>query len=266
MPLFMLFTAFSNLFGVGGASLISRCLGAGEQEKARRCTAFCISLMGTVSNTALNHIISTYSNEAVAGMGIAKKLNLLAFAMAQGITQGTLPLIGYCFTSSERNRMARVIRTLAVICAGFALASAALLFFGATPITRFFIDNSETAACGRQFLRTICLAGLTSMLIFFGMTIFQATGKRWRPLVLSLLRKGSVNVPLMVLFNRLFQLIGVAWARPPPSFRRAAPARRRWRARCCAAARPRRSCPAGWPGWRCNQKNSLPDIRQGVFS
>ena len=133
MPLFMLFTAFSNLFGVGGASLISRCLGAGEREKARRCAAFCISLMGTVSNTALNHIISTYSNEAVAGMVIAKKLNLLAFAVAQGITQGTLPLIGYCFTSSDRNRMARVIRTLAVICAGFALASAALLFSAPHP-------------------------------------------------------------------------------------------------------------------------------------
>ena len=367
MPLFMLFTAFSNLFGVGGASLISRCLGAGEREKARRCAAFCIwgagavallyglsvlalrpvllpllgangdtwahasdyifwtvtvgavpavlnpelahliraeghsrqaslgvafggvlnilldplfifvfdlnivgaaiatmlsnlaatlyfllflrnirstsvvtcspraliwngpmaaevlavglpsfciSLMGTVSNTALNHIISAYSNEAVAGMGIAKKLNLLAFAVAQGITQGTLPLIGYCFTSGDRKRMSRVIRTLAVICAGFALAITALLFFGAAPITRFFIDNSETVACGRQFLRIICLAGPTSMLIFFSMTIFQATRKRRRPLVLSLLRKGSVDVPLMVLFNHLFQLTGVAWATP----------------------------------------------------
>ena len=52
------------------------------------------------------------------------------------------------------------------------------------------------------------------MLIFFSMTIFQATGKRRRPLVLSLLRKGSVDVPLMVLFNHLFQLTGVAWATP----------------------------------------------------
>lgn len=35
--------------------------------------SFMISMMATVSNTALNRIIAAYSTEAVAGMGIAKK-------------------------------------------------------------------------------------------------------------------------------------------------------------------------------------------------
>ena len=42
--------------------------------------SFMISMMATVSNTALNRIIATYSTEAVAGMGIAKKIDMLAFA------------------------------------------------------------------------------------------------------------------------------------------------------------------------------------------
>lgn len=42
MPVFMFLTAFANLFGIGGASMISRCLGAGEREKARQTAAFCI--------------------------------------------------------------------------------------------------------------------------------------------------------------------------------------------------------------------------------
>ena len=42
MPLFMFMTALANLFGVGGASLISRFLGGGERTKASRCGAFCI--------------------------------------------------------------------------------------------------------------------------------------------------------------------------------------------------------------------------------
>lgn len=63
-------------------------------------------MMGTVSNTVLNHIIAGYSNEAVAGMGIAKKLNMLAFAVGQGITQGTLPLIGYNYTSGKQKTYA----------------------------------------------------------------------------------------------------------------------------------------------------------------
>ena len=42
MPCFMFLTAFANLFGLGGSSLISRCLGSNEQDKARRTAAFCI--------------------------------------------------------------------------------------------------------------------------------------------------------------------------------------------------------------------------------
>ena len=35
MPAFMFLSAISNLFGVGGASVISRCLGKGELRRAR---------------------------------------------------------------------------------------------------------------------------------------------------------------------------------------------------------------------------------------
>ena len=42
MPVFMFLTAFANLFGIGGASMISRCLGAGNREKAKHTSAFCI--------------------------------------------------------------------------------------------------------------------------------------------------------------------------------------------------------------------------------
>lgn len=33
LPLFIFITALANLFGVGGASLISRCLGQGDRQK-----------------------------------------------------------------------------------------------------------------------------------------------------------------------------------------------------------------------------------------
>lgn len=42
MPVFIFLTAFANLFGIGGSSLISRCLGAGNLEKAKQTSAFCI--------------------------------------------------------------------------------------------------------------------------------------------------------------------------------------------------------------------------------
>ena len=51
MPAFMFLSAISNLFGVGGASVISRALGANLREKAKQVAAFAI--WGCISVTAL---------------------------------------------------------------------------------------------------------------------------------------------------------------------------------------------------------------------
>ncbi len=367
MPLFMFLTAFANLFGIGGASMISRCLGAGEREKAKHTSAFCIwaaalialcygavvvllkdvllpilgtdaaasefcasyifwtigigavptvlnaelahlirsegysgqasfgvtfggilnivldpififlfnmditgaaiatmlsnlaatiyffaflfklrkittitpsvryitlrhaipsevlavgfpgfvmTLMSTLSNLTLNKMISGYSNEAVAGMGIAKKIDLMAFAIAQGMTQGTLPLIGYNFSSGNRRRMMSALKVLLLDCLIVALGGMALMFFGAAPITRCFISDTATVEFGRTFLRIVCLACPTTALNFLAITIFQATGKKLQPLILSLLRKGCLDIPLMLLFNTIVGINGIAWATP----------------------------------------------------
>jgi len=42
MPMFFLLTGIANLFGIGGSSLISRCLGTGDKEKARQTSVFCV--------------------------------------------------------------------------------------------------------------------------------------------------------------------------------------------------------------------------------
>lgn len=176
--------------------------------------SFMISTMATFSNIMLNKIISADSNEAIAGMGIAKKIDLLAFAIAQGLTQGTLPLIGFNYTSGDRRRMMGVIRALLFSCLAISLSGALLLFLEAKPITRLFIGNAKTVAFGRTYLRILSIACPTTALNFFCITVFQATGKKLRPVLLTMMRKGGLDVPLMFVFDRLLGTAGVAWATP----------------------------------------------------
>ena len=176
--------------------------------------SFLISMTATVSNLVLNRIIAGYSNAAVAGMGIAKKVNMLAFAVAQGITQGTLPLIGYNYTSGDRERMMKVIKALFVFCVSVALVITVGLYVSAESVSRLFIDDETTAGFGELFLHIICCACTMSSVTFFSLTVFQATGKKIQPLILSVLRKGTVDLPFMVLFNHLIGINGVAWATP----------------------------------------------------
>ena len=40
MPMFILLTGIANLFGIGGSSLISRCLGVGDTKKSQKSGGF----------------------------------------------------------------------------------------------------------------------------------------------------------------------------------------------------------------------------------
>ena len=49
MPPFILLSGFANLLGIGGSSLISRSLGKGDKEKAKKVSAFCVWMSGIIA-------------------------------------------------------------------------------------------------------------------------------------------------------------------------------------------------------------------------
>ena len=175
---------------------------------------FLMTMMATISNAALNHMVAECSDTAIAGMGIAKKIDSLAYAIAQGMTQGTLPLIGYSYTSGNHKRMKAAIKTAFAYSFLVASVGAVLLWTMAVPISRCFIADTETVSYGPRFLKIICLACPTTAINFMVITVFQAIGKRVQPLCLSLLRKGSLDVVFMLILNGSFGVSGIAWATP----------------------------------------------------
>ena len=176
--------------------------------------SFLMILMGTASNLVLNKLVGSYSNQAIAGMGIAKKIDVLAFAIANGMTQGVLPLIGYNFASKNFARMREVIKTAFLYTLAVSVAGTLLLYFGATPLVRFFIDDTETVAYGQYFLKAISVTCAAISITMMIITIFQATGKKLQPMILSFVRKGGFDIPLMIILNNAAGSQGIPWATP----------------------------------------------------
>lgn len=175
---------------------------------------FVMTMMSTISNTAFNHMVAGYSNTAIAGMGIAKKIDLLAYAIAQGMTQGTLPLIGYNYSSGNLDRMKDAIKTAFAYSLLVAACGTVLLYFFAAPIAGSFISDEETVHYGQHFLKIICLACPTTAFNFMCITVFQAISRKVQPLFLSLLRKGSLDIVFMLPLNGSMGVSGIAWATP----------------------------------------------------
>ena len=176
--------------------------------------SFIMLLMGTASNLVLNKMVVSYSNQAIAGMGIAKKIDILAFAIANGMTQGVLPLIGYNFAAKNHKRMREVIKTSFLYTMLVSVAGTLILFFGAVPLVRFFIDDAETVAYGQYFLKVIAITCAAISVTMMIITIFQATGRKLQPTILSLVRKGGFDIPLMFIMNNAMGSQGIPWATP----------------------------------------------------
>ena len=70
MPAFMFLSAISNLFGIGGASVISRAMGAGDKQRVRHASAFsawgCLAL--SVCYALFSYLLSDVFIDWLGGM------------------------------------------------------------------------------------------------------------------------------------------------------------------------------------------------------
>lgn len=97
--------------------------------------------------------------------------------------------------------------------AGIVFAAVCIVVFEifAHQIVEIFIDEENTVALATKFLRIMCLA-VPLMIVNFQMAFtFQAMGMGKESLLLSSLRQGLVNIPLLFLMNSLFAVDGIVW-------------------------------------------------------
>lgn len=176
--------------------------------------SFLMTMLSSFSNAVVNNLISGESSAAVAGMGIAKKINMLSFRVSTGITQGALPLIAYNHTAGDFKRMKKSILSAAELAVGFASVCMCISFLFGGIFVGFFINDAETVRFGRYFVKTICLAMPLAAATMTFMMLFQATARKAKATFISMLRKGILDVPLMFALNRIWPLYGVARATP----------------------------------------------------
>jgi Na+-driven multidrug efflux pump len=177
-----------------------------------------MNISGVMSNIFMNRLMASYNDEAVAGIGIAKKVDLLNYAVATGMSQGVIPLVGYNYSSKNYKRMMSAVKTTFILSISVAVLGTIFLLTGAGYIVKAFIDDPQTVMYGSRFQRIICVTGTFIPVAMVIITMFQAAGKKITPLILSVLRKGGVDIPAMFLMNHLIGINGIAWATPIADF------------------------------------------------
>ncbi len=177
-------------------------------------SSFMMSLMAICSNASINKLMSTYSAAAISGVSVAKKIDLCIIAFAQGLSNGILPLVAYNFASKNKMRMKQIIKFSMVTLLTFSISCVIIFSLFPKVLVSIFIKDLDTVKFGSQFLRILCLSMPFTSLIFMFNTVFQATKQNGKALTTILLRKGIVDIPLMIWLNMLIPIYGVVMSQP----------------------------------------------------
>lgn len=174
-----------------------------------------MTLCENISYAVLEKLMSAYGTASQAGIGVAKKVNMLAHSVVRGMAQGVLPLIGYNYASGNRTRMRKIVRLSAATSLIVSLfCMGASLLFSRQLIGIFIPADNTSHAFGAAFLRILSVGAPFSAWAYTVISFFQATGHMRKSLVLALLRKGILDIPLMFVLNRFFTRYGLVSATP----------------------------------------------------
>lgn len=167
-----------------------------------------------VAIAAQSRFVSGYTTEAVAGLGIVKKLDQLPLYFSIGVANGILPLLAFNYSAGNQERRRGVFRLGCMVSLGFSLLCLIVYEIFAPRLSALFIQDPITIQYSAGFLRRMVTA-MPMMSVCYPMIIqFQAMGKVKESMVCSILRKGVLDIPLLFLMNSLLGLNGCMWVQP----------------------------------------------------
>lgn len=170
------------------------------------------NLLNVIGAALLNNFAAAYGADVVAAMGIANKIYTVPLQISLGFAQGVMPMIGYNYASGNDQRWKKTFWfTLDFSIIAMTLVSAAF-FFWSDEIVRRFIANQEIIAYGGYFLQIMSLALPFLCLDFIAVIIFQACGLGKQALFFAILRKALLEIPALILLNKMLLFYGLPWA------------------------------------------------------
>ena len=123
-----------------------------------------------------------------------------------------MPRVSYTVAAGKINRMKEailcawklILPVLAVVTVGYDARADVLI--------SLFMKNETVIAYGSAFLRGFCLGIVFLSIDFLAVGVFQALGLGRYALVFAIMRKVVLEIPALIILNRLFPLYGLSYA------------------------------------------------------
>ncbi|MBW3080808.1 MATE family efflux transporter [Bifidobacterium saguinibicoloris] len=167
------------------------------------------NLTQSVGMVMVNLFLLPYGTDAVAAMGIALKVVMIAVLVFVGFAFGAQPLIGYNYGARNMTRLAGVMRFAYTFLCSFALVMTVVLSLCDRLLMRFFIAGGKIITLGAGMLRVQLLSLVCVAVVMVTTCTFQSTGKALGAFLLSIGRQGVVLALTLFVGSRVAGYAGV---------------------------------------------------------
>ena len=162
------------------------------------------SVLMSTSNVLINKLMVGHGDMAVAGLGVAMKVNMVAVMLLIGVGTGVQPLLGYNFGAGNRRRFVSILRFSLILALSLSLVMTAICYLGAGPMVNAFLEQPEAYDYGMKFARTLIISGPVLGILFVMINTIQAMGAAIPSMILSISRQGLLYIPVLFTFHAIF--------------------------------------------------------------
>lgn len=170
--------------------------------------------IGSVMTYCMNRILIEFSSTATAVFGVYFKLQSFFFMPVFGLNNGITPIIAYNYGAGQRKRMLKTIKLSMLV--AFCLTFIGFLCFEGIPqiLLSLFNASDDMLTIGVPALRIIGIHYLIAWFCIVSGTVFQALGKAFFSMIVSIMRQLFVLIPAAYILEKLGGLHVVWWSFP----------------------------------------------------
>ena len=170
--------------------------------------------IGSVMTYCMNRILIEFSSTATAVFGVYFKLQSFFFMPVFGLNNGITPIIAYNYGAGQRKRMLKTIKLSMLV--AFCLTFIGFLCFEGIPqiLLGMFNASDGMLTIGVPALRIIGIHYLIAWFCIVSGTVFQALGKAFFSMIVSIMRQLFVLIPAAYILAKLGGLHVVWWSFP----------------------------------------------------
>lgn len=162
------------------------------------------SVLMSASNIVINNVMMGFGDMAVAGLGVAMKVNMIVVMLLIGLGTGVQPLLGYCFGAGNKKRYMAVLKFSLILALCMSLVMTVICYVFAGDLVKLILDEPDAFGYGMSFCRIYIISGPIMGVLFVMINAIQSTGAAIPSLILSISRQGLLYMPILFVFTKVF--------------------------------------------------------------